>query len=112
MDTTSRAARGAARPQAADESETWTYLEARPHRWRKQLYVKGHRLRASDIWYWVAQQGTSREDAAANWELRLEAIDECLRYSESHRELLDAEAEEVGKRLTAAGHRIEPPPAR
>ena len=28
----------------------WQYLEPRPHPWRKQLYVKGKRIKASVIY--------------------------------------------------------------
>ncbi len=28
----------------------WQYLEQRPHPWRKQLYIKGKRIKASVIY--------------------------------------------------------------
>jgi hypothetical protein len=89
----------------------WEYLEARPHAWRRQLYVKGRKLPAFIVWSDMETNGMTPEEAADNWDLPLEAIDEIVRYCEEHRELLVAEAEEERRRLIASGVSLEPPVA-
>lgn len=83
------------------EKETWNYLVARPHPWRRQLYVKGRRLRAFDVWMDMLTNKETPEQAAENWELPMEAIAEIVRYCESHRDLLVMEADEERQRLSA-----------
>jgi hypothetical protein len=89
----------------------WTYLVARPHPWRRQLYVKGRKLRAFTVWIDMQANGMSREEASANWDLPVEAVEEINRYCESHRALLEMEAEEERRRLLEEGIRLEPPAA-
>ncbi len=48
------------------------------------------------------------EEAAQNWDLPLEAIDDIVRYCESHRDLLALEADEERRRLAEGGFSIEP----
>ncbi len=31
-------------------AESWTFLVARPHPWRRQLYIKGRKLTAFTLW--------------------------------------------------------------
>jgi len=50
----------------------------------------------------------SREDAADNWDLPLAAIDEVVRYCESHQDLLKVEADEEYCRLVSKGVSLEP----
>jgi len=79
--------------------ERWMYLVARPHPWRRQLYVKGRKLLASTVWADKCANGMSVEEAAENWDLPVEAVLEITRYCESHLALLRMEAEEEQKRL-------------
>ncbi|TAG19406.1 MAG: hypothetical protein EAZ39_09390 [Oscillatoriales cyanobacterium] len=80
--------------QTTPEIENWQYLVARPHPWRKQLYIKG----ANEM---------SSEQAAENWDLPLCAIYEVIDYCENHQELLKLEADEERYRLEAKGVRLE-----
>jgi uncharacterized protein (DUF433 family) len=82
-------------PPSADR---WSYLVARPHSWRRQLFVKGRRLRASTVWMDMQTNSMIPEEAAENWDLPLAAIGEIIRYCESHRELLAMEADEERRR--------------
>ena len=50
----------------------------------------------------------SLEEAADNWNLPLAAIEEAIRYCESHQELLKLEAEEERYRLEQQGVSLEP----
>lgn len=98
----------AAVPTAAAE---WKYLEPRPDSWRRQLFVKGRKLPASVVWSGMLANHETREQTGENWELPVAAVDECIRYCESHRELLAAEADEVERFLSEEGVTIEPPAA-
>jgi uncharacterized protein (DUF433 family) len=85
--------------QSTPEIENWQYLIARPHAWRKQLYIKGRKLLASTIWRDMTANQMSPEQAAENWDLPLSAIYEAIDYCENHQELLKLEADEERYRL-------------
>jgi uncharacterized protein (DUF433 family) len=87
--------------------ENWQYLVARPHAWRKQLYIKGRKLLASTICRDMTANQMSPEQAAENWDLPLSAIYEAIDYCESHQELLKLEADEERYRLEAKGVQLE-----
>jgi len=80
----------------------WKYLVQRPHAWRRQLYVKGRRLPAAQVWSDMLANHQSVREAAENWDLPQEAVREIIRYSEANRALLDMEAEEERRRLVAS----------
>jgi hypothetical protein len=82
------------------EVDDWQYLAKRNHPWRKQLYVKGQKLFASTIWQDMIANEMSVEDAADNWDLPLDAIDEVVRYCESHHDLLRLEADKEVYKLS------------
>jgi uncharacterized protein (DUF433 family) len=52
----------------------------------------------------------SPEEAADDLDLPLAQIEEALAYYEEHRDLVDGELREEGRRLIADGYAIEPPP--
>ena len=89
----------------------WQHLEARPHPWRRQLYVKGRRLRAFSVWSDMVANGLSAEETARSRDLPLEAVRECVRYCEENRPLLDDECDQEGQWLAARGVTVEPPAA-
>src|SRR5438105_15735486 len=72
------------RPSPARRVATWKYLWERPESGRRQVYVEGSRLPASSVWISMSVNGDSRERAAENWDLPLEAIDEIIRYCEAN----------------------------
>lgn len=86
----------------------WQYLEQRPHRWRKQLYLKGKRIKASVIYSSMIVNNETLEEAADNWDLSLAAIEEVIKYCETHQELLKQEAREERRRLEEKGFILEP----
>ncbi len=88
--------------------EDWQYLVSRPHPWRKQLYIKGHKLLASTVWQDMVTNQMSPEQAAENWDLPLSAIYEAIQYCKSHQELLKLEADEERYRLEVKGVPLEP----
>jgi uncharacterized protein (DUF433 family) len=71
-----------------------TFLVARPHAWRRQLWIKGRRITAGDLARTVEIEGWTPERAASEFDLPLHAVLEAQRYAASHRDLvLDEEAE-------------------
>ena len=77
----------------------WQYLEKRPHPWRQQLYIKGKRIKASAIYLDMIVNEETLEEAAENWNLPLAAIEEVLKYCQTHEELLKSEANERRRRI-------------
>jgi hypothetical protein len=84
------------------------YLVERPHRWRRQLWVKGRRLLASTVWHDMIANEMSAVEAAENWDLPIEAIEEIVQYCETHQELLSMEADEERLLLQEGGIGLEP----
>ncbi|ELR99614.1 hypothetical protein [Gloeocapsa sp. PCC 73106] len=86
----------------------WQYLEQRSHLWRKQLYLKGRRLKAFDVWMDIIVNKMTVEEAVENWDLPAEAIRECIQYCETHQELLQQEAAQEKVYLKERGILLEP----
>ncbi len=86
----------------------WQYLEQRPDSWRKQLYLKGKRIKASVIYSDIIVNEMTLEEAADNWDLPLAAIEEIIKYCQSHQELLKQEAAEGRRYLEEKGVVLEP----
>ncbi|MEN9567793.1 MAG: hypothetical protein RLZZ69_2989 [Cyanobacteriota bacterium] len=86
----------------------WQYLEPRPHEWRKHLYFKGKRLKAFDVWMTMLVEEMSLEETALDWDLPLAAIEEAIKYCQTHQDLLEQEAKEERRHLEAAGISVEP----
>jgi hypothetical protein len=84
------------------EIDDWQYLAKRNHPWRKQLYVKGQKLLASTVWQDMITNEMSVEEAADNWDLPLDSINEVVRYCESHQDLLKLESEKEAYKLSCA----------
>lgn len=88
--------------------EEWLFLTARPHPWRRQLFLKGRKLPAATVWTdWRVNGGTEAE-AAANWDIPLAAAQECIRYGETNQDLLRLEAEEEHQRLSDVDVLVSP----
>ena len=85
----------------------WQYLESRPHPWRKQLYIKGKRIKASVIYSDIIINKETPSEAAENWDLPLTAIEEVIQYCQTHQELLKQEAREE-RRIVLEGVTVEP----
>jgi uncharacterized protein (DUF433 family) len=80
----------------------YKYLEARPHRWRKQLWIKGRHMTVWQLIGAMRAGGYTKEQAAENDDLLLEAIEEAMEYYQENRALIGAEVEEEGRRLREA----------
>lgn len=72
----------------------WVWLVARPHPWRRQLWVKGRRLTAGDLARTAEIEGWTAERTASEFGLPIEAVLEAQRYLAIDRELVVAEERE------------------
>ncbi|MCA9802666.1 MAG: hypothetical protein KC777_11915, partial [Cyanobacteria bacterium HKST-UBA02] len=88
--------------------QTWRFLIRQAHPWKEQLFVKGRKLPAASVWSGMMVNELSPQEAAENWDLPIEAIDEIVAYCEQNRGLLEMEAAEEKRRLAEKGIDIEP----
>ena len=84
----------------------WRWLFARPHPWRRQLWVKGRKLLASQVWSDMNSNRLTTSQAAEDWDLPAEAIEEIIRYCEENAALIALEADEERRRLRDAEIRL------
>jgi uncharacterized protein (DUF433 family) len=89
----------------------YKYLIERPHAWKRQLCVKGRRLPAATVYGDILLDKMSPVETAANWDLPLEAVYECIRYCKENESLIRMESEEERRLLAVEGIIIEDPPA-
>jgi hypothetical protein len=89
-------------------AERWIFLTSRPNSWKRQLFIKGRRQTAANIYYDMLANGDSVEAAAEDWSLPVEAIEEIVRYCEENRELIGMETDEEKRILLEAGVVLEP----
>lgn len=78
----------------ASASLPWTYLVDRPYSWKKQLFVKGRRLTAAQVWLDMKANQMTEREAADNWDLPVEAVAEIINYCEKNASFLQMEADE------------------
>jgi hypothetical protein len=86
----------------------WCWLVARPHPWRRQLWVKGRKLLAAQVWSDMNSNRLTEKQAAQDWDLPLEAIEEIDRYCDENAALIALEADEERRRLSDAGVQLAP----
>ena len=72
----------------------WTWLVARPHPWRRQLWLKGRRMTAGDLARTIEIEAWTPERASTEYDLPLDAVVEAQRYAQAHRDLILAEERE------------------
>lgn len=90
------------------ESPRWQYLIARPHRWRRQLSIKGRNMTVGQLVSTVRANRYSPEQASEELELPVAAIQEALAYYAENRALIEMEATEERRRLAERGCALEP----
>lgn len=83
------------------------YLVQHDHPWKRQLFVKGRKLPAVNVWVAMRVNNLTSEEAAENWDLPLEAIYEIEEYCEANKDLLQMEAAEEKRRLREKGFSVE-----
>jgi uncharacterized protein (DUF433 family) len=90
------------------ELPRWQYLIARPHRWRRQLSIKGRNMTVGQLVSTVRANRYTPEQAGENLDLPVAAINEALVYYAEHRDLIEMEASEERRRLGERGFPLEP----
>jgi len=88
--------------------KSYQYLVSRPHPWRKQLFIKGRNMTVAHLIYSIRTNKLSPEEAAQNYDLPLEAIEEAMQYYALNRELIEIEALEEKRILKEKGYNVEP----
>jgi len=88
--------------------QTYRYLVARPHPWRRQLYLKGRNMTVGQLISTMQANHLTPEEAADDLELPLEQVEEALVYYRLHRDLIESEAREEAARLAAKGYMVKP----
>ena len=91
----------------AGEDARWQYLVARPHRWRRQLSIKGRNMTVGQLISIARANRMTPEEASNQLDLPLAAISEALYYAEN-RALIELEASEERRRLAERGLPLEP----
>lgn len=89
------------------ELSRWQYLIARPHRWRRQLSIKGRNMTVGQLVSTVRANRYTPEKASAELEMPLAAIHEALAYYAEHRDLIEMEASEERRRVGERGYPLE-----
>src|SRR5882757_6112186 len=75
-----RLAEGDAINGLTDTAARWQYLIARPHRWRRQLSVKGRNMTVGQLVSTIRANRLTPDQASDELELPLAAIQEALAY--------------------------------
>jgi uncharacterized protein (DUF433 family) len=86
----------------------WQYLIARPHRWRRQLCLKGRNTTVGQLVSTLRANRMTPEEASDRLDLPLAAIYEALTYYAENRALIELEASEERRRLAERGLPLEP----
>jgi uncharacterized protein (DUF433 family) len=90
------------------ETPRWLYLISRPHRWRRQLCIKGRNMTVGQLVSTIRANRYTPEQASDELELPLPAIAEALAYFEENRGLIEMEASEERRRIGERGYPLEP----
>ncbi len=93
----------------AEIQRAYEHLVARPHPWRKQLYLQGRNMTVGQLVATMRANKLSPEEAAEDFSLPLAQIKEALAYYEAHSDLVNAELREEKLYLQAQGYTVEPP---
>ncbi len=96
--------------QRQPDEKGYMYLEVRPHPWRRQLALRGRNIRVGQLVASMRANKLTPEEAADNYNLPLEQVEEALAYYEENSDFIDNELREDKRRLQAKGYEVEPPP--
>jgi uncharacterized protein (DUF433 family) len=84
--------------------QNYQYLTARPHPWKKQLFLKGRNMTVGQLISTMQANDLSLEEAAEDLDLPIEQIREAQAYYQTHQALVDLEAREETARLISKGY--------
>src|SRR5262249_39635328 len=88
----------------------WRHLAIRPHRWRRQLFVRGRNLTVGHLVMAMRANRQTPEQAAEELDLPVEAVREALCYYDQNKELIAHEAAEERRALSEGGPGRAPAP--
>lgn len=94
--------------ETATAANPWTYLVPRAHAWKKQLFIKGRKLTAAQVWLDMQANRMTYTEAAENWDLPVEAVAEVEAYCIQNLVLIQMEADEEKLFLQVSGIKIAP----
>ena len=79
---------------------TYQWLEPKPYKkLTKQLGIKGRNMTVWNLVADVVVSGLTPEEVAKDYRLPVEAVQEALEYYYANQEWIDAEVDEIGRRL-------------
>ena len=79
---------------------TYQWLEPKPYKkLTKQLGIKGRNMTVWNLVADVVVSGLAPEEVAKDYRLPVEAVQEALEYYYANQEWIDAEVDEIGRRL-------------
>lgn len=81
----------------------YQHLEARPHAWRKQVWIPGRNMTAWQLVETMLTNYDNPEEAAEQHDLPLAVVAEALLYCLEHRDLIQSEREQEWRWLREAG---------
>lgn len=87
----------AGRPHPRDTD--YQYLVARPHPWKKQLFIKGRNMSVKNLVYTMRTEKMTPQEAAADFDLPVDAVLEAIHYYEHHKQLIELETLEEKRQL-------------
>lgn len=82
---------------------TSSHLVARPHPWRRQLWLKGRNMTVGQLIATMNAEKMTPEDAANRLGLPLDQVREAVAYYQANRDLVEAEFREEHRQLQAKG---------
>jgi uncharacterized protein (DUF433 family) len=78
----------------------YQWLEPKPYKkFTKQLGIKGRNMTVWNLVADVVVSGLTPEEVARDYRLPVEAVQEALEYYYANQEWIDAEVDEIGRRL-------------
>jgi uncharacterized protein (DUF433 family) len=93
---------------ATHEGSRWQFLIARPHRWRRQLCIKGRNMTVGQLISTLRANRMTPEQASESLDLPLPLIREAMAYYAENRGLIELESSEERRRLAQRGLPLEP----
>ena len=88
--------------------QSYTYLEARPDSWRRQLFIKGRNLTVGQLVATMRANRDSIASASREFDLPVAAIHEVLEYYVVHQDLIEGEFDFEAAEAQAQGIPFDP----
>ena len=84
---------------------TWKHLASNPKSSYKQLFIKGRRIRARDLYgmFMSAEEPTTPEENAADYDLPLAAVKEAIAYCQTDRPEIKEDFDREERIMEATG---------